>query len=93
MNKKITGLLKKLGLLDEEVERCFTICPGLEFLDIVKAKDCLIALVKMGYPKEDLGLLIAANPSVLLFNPTDLEVKLKSLGDVSETLKADPFII
>lgn len=93
MNKEIIKLLRKLELSNEEIERCFTFCPGLEFLDINKAKDCLITLVKMGYPKEDLGLLVAANPSVLLFNPTDLEAKLKSLGDVSETLKADPFII
>ena len=93
MNKEIVKLLKELGLLNEEIERCFNVCPGLEVLDLKRAKQCLMVLVKMGYPRVDLGLLIAANPVIMLFNPTDLESKLKKIGDVEEMLKSDPFII
>ena len=93
MNKEIVKLLKELGLLNEEIERCFNVCPGLEVLDLKRAKQCLMVLVKMGYPEDDLGLLVAVNPTILFYNPTDLESKLKKLGDVSEALKSDPFII
>ena len=57
-------------------------------------KECIKVLISGGYPKEDIGLLLAINPSILLYEPDDLQSKLDALcGDIEEIIKTDPFII
>ena len=94
MNAEIYDLLKSLELFDEEIEQCFVLCPGLNIVDKEKAAECLNVLVKNGYPKEDVGLLIVANPGILMYEPVALGKKLASLGgDIEEILKDNPFAI
>ena len=94
MNKEIYELLKKCDLLDEEIKNCFEICPGLDIVDYSKARNCVIALIERGYPSDDVGLLLAVNPAILLYNPKTLATKLADInGNIEEVLKNDPFII
>ena len=94
MDKEICALLKDFGMLDEEIEMCFNLCPGLNIVDLKKAEDCIYYLIKYGYPQDDIGLLLAVNPSILMYEPKQLEKKLKTLGDdIEDVLKNDPFAI
>ena len=94
MNKEMYRLLQSFDLLDEEIEQCFSICPGLDIVDLDKASACIETLIKNGYPKEDVGLLLAVNPGILMYESAELAKKLKSFdGDIEEILKDDPFAI
>ena len=53
MDEEIVEFLKNLNLLDEEIEQCFNICPGLNIIEKKSAELCVKALVDNGYPKED----------------------------------------
>ncbi|MCR5553799.1 MAG: hypothetical protein K6F08_03565 [bacterium] len=93
MDKQIYELLKDVGLMEEEVERAFEICPGLNIVDLDKASKCIITLIKNGYPEADIAILLAVNPAILMYEPQVLNKKLKELGDIETKLKDDPFII
>ena len=94
MNKEIADFLRQYEMLDEEIEKCFMLCPGLDIVDKSKAENCLNILENRGYPKEDLGLLIGVNPAILLYEPEDLVTKLDGLsGDIEAILKYNPFAI
>lgn len=94
MDKKIVVLLSQYEMLEEEIEQCFNLCPGLEIVDVHKAQACINLLIERGYPKEDIGLLLAVNPAILMYEPDSLATKLVSIhGDIEEILKTDPFVI
>lgn len=91
---EIIELLNRFGIEDYEVEELVNICPGLEIVDVDKAKSCIIAVIKSGYPLEDISSLIYANPSFMMYEPNVLVSKLKSLGgDIERKLKDNPYII
>ena len=67
---------------------------GLDCMDLKEATRCVELLVLYGYPKTEIRDLILVNPQILLYSPTLLEEKLKTLGDdIEDKLKNDPFLI
>ena len=94
MDKEIKEMLNHFGILDEEIDVLLQICPGLEIVDYAKARKCVIAVIKAGYPQADISSLIYINPSFMMSEPKELEDKLKEIGgDIGEKLKEDPFLI
>ena len=67
---------------------------GLDCMDLKEATRCVELLVLYEYPKAEIRDLILVNPQILLYSPTLLEEKLKTLGDdIEDKLKNDPFLI
>lgn len=94
MDKKLVAMLNEFGILEDEIDALIKMCPGLEIVDYEKACKCVIALIKAGYPQVDISSLIYVNPSFMMYEPKDLEEKLKQIGgDIESKLKEDPFLI
>ena len=93
MDKRLFDYFKSIGFEDAEIASLQERCPGLDIVDTDKAFECIRILVKAGYPKEDLSYLLALNPSIMLYDPADLEDIVKNFDDIEETLKNDPYAI
>jgi len=95
--ENIKDLLKSLDVTEEDYMELLQICPGLEIADNDKMMACVDVVVKYGYPKEDLDSLILINPSFLMWEPKDLENRIKHImlicDNLEDKLKEDPYII
>lgn len=97
MDKKVVEFIKGYNITDLELEDIKMISPMLELTSYKEfLKNCKI-LSNYGYSKEDLDLLILANPNIFVKSARDLEgdlIKLKNKYDDIETiLKKNPTII
>lgn len=94
MDTELKIMLNQFGILDEEIDELVNICPGLEFVDYSKARECVIAVIKAGFPQEDISSIIYVNPSFMMYEPVDLKIKLEEIGDkIEQKLKGNPFIL
>ncbi len=94
MDAELKGMFNQFGIIDDEINELVNICPGLEFVDYIKARKCVIALIKAGYPESDISSMIYVNPGFMMYEPKDLEIKLSQIdGDVEYKLKENPFLI
>ena len=95
--ENIKDLLKSLDITRENYLELLEICPGLEIADEDKMMQCVNLVVKYGYPKEDLDSLILINPSFLMWDPKDLDNRLKHImlicDNLETKLKEDPYLI
>jgi hypothetical protein len=94
MDKKLITIFNEFGIMGDEIENLIQLCPGLQIVDASKVYKCINILINAGFPKDDVSSLIYINPSFMMYQPVDLDEKLKSIGgDIEEKLKNDPFII
>ena len=94
MDKNFEAYLKSLDFDDEDIENFCILVPSLEYVEYQQALDCIEAVVKAGYPKDDIDSLIFSNPGFLVCDPKYIANKLAALGDdVEAKLKADPTLI
>lgn len=91
---EIVEMFNEFGIMDYEVDDLVQLCPGLQIVDASKARQCIISVIKAGYPEYDISSLIYENPSFMMYEPNVLVSKLKSIGgDIERKLKDNPFII
>ena len=97
MNAEIIKFIKKCGISELEIEDMLNIAPMLEVQSFEDFMANCTLLVKYGYPKIDLDVLLLSNPNIFAISKKDLEAELKELkskyGDIEEVLKENPFII
>lgn len=94
MDEQINKILLALDMSQEEIDNCYTFCPGLDIVDPDKVVENINLLIHHGYPQDDVGILLSVNPGIMMYEPSDLDKKLSSLGpDIEEVLKNDPFAI
>lgn len=94
MDKNLYLFLRSLDLQDEDISSLTDICQGLDLVDEEKALLCAKAIVDAGYPECDLDSLICLNPGILLYDPSELTIKLQSFdGNIEDILKNNPNII
>ena len=94
MDKELKEMFNHFDITEDEIDWVVQICPGLNIVDYSKARQCVINLIKAGYPKDDIGEYICINPSFMMYDPERLKVILTQIGgDISAKLKNDPFII
>lgn len=94
MDKELREMFKRFDITDDEIDWLVQICPGLNIVDYTRARQCVINLIKVGYPKADMGEYICINPSFMMHDPERLSVILNQIGgDVYTKLKNNPFII
>lgn len=97
MNAEIIKFIKKYGISELEIDDMLNIAPMLEVQSFEDFMANCTLLVKYGYPKIDLDVLLLSNPNIFAISKKDLEAELKELkskyGDIEEILKENPFII
>lgn len=90
-------VLQSYGLSDYDIEMINSIYPSIEILDEYRVVANIEIVIKMGYPREDIAILLLENPSFLSYQPYLLERKLKVLSsstkNLESLLKASPYII
>lgn len=97
MDKKIIDFLKEFDISSSERDVIVKTAPMLDVITSQEfAQNCAL-LVKYGYPKIDLDILLLSNPNIFVMSPEDLENSLKTLkkkyDDIEEILKFNPTII
>lgn len=97
MNKNIINFIKKYDISILELKDIVNIAPMMDVLNYEEFMENVQVLTKYGYPKEDMDVLLLANPNLFVGSPKDLEkdlLKLKTeYGDIEEPLKNNPLII
>ena len=97
MNKNIINFIKKYDISILELKDIVNIAPMMDVLNYEEFMENVQVLTKYGYPKEDMDVLLLANPNLFVGSPKDLEkdlLKLKTeYGDIEEILKENPLII
>lgn len=97
MNKNIINFIKKYDISILELKDIVNIAPMMDVLNYEEFMENVQVLTKYGYPKEDMDVLLLANPNLFVGSPKDLEkdlLKLKTeYGDIEEALKNNPLII
>ena len=97
MDNRIKQFLKDLKFNDDEINSLVDICPMLEELDFELASANIAAVAEFGYPADDIGFIIAANPAFLCRTTVDLVDDLGRIahqyGDVETALKNNPDLI
>lgn len=97
MNKNIINFIKKYDISILELKDIVNIAPMMDVLNYEEFMENVQVLTKYGYPKEDMDVLLLANPNLFVGSPKDLEkdlLKLKTeYGDIEEILKGNPLII
>lgn len=97
MDIEVIKFMKQYQISDLEIEDIKNIAP---MIDVTSYNDFILnckLLMKYGYPKSDLDVLLLANPNIFVMTSKDLERDLKKLqnkfGDIEIILKENPTII
>lgn len=97
MDKKIVRFFKNYDINDLEIEDIKNIAPMIEYTSYKEFMENCNLLIKYGYPKEDLDILILGNPNIFVRSKKDLEddlIKLsKEYEEIETVLKKNPNII
>ena len=93
MDKELYDYLTKIGYADYDIEFLCQICRGLNDVSAERAMANIAAVVRAGYPEDDIDGLIAMNPDFLLNDPVETAQKLAYLDNVEEALKDNPELI
>jgi len=94
LDEKLKYYFITLGFEKEDIENLISICPALVDIDYDFAMNNIMAVVKKGFPVEDIDAIIAANPAFLTADNQTLVADLAAIsGDIEQALKDDPFLI
>ena len=93
MEPKLYNFLRAHGFDDDDVQFLVDGCHELEQVFAETALKNISIVLRAGYPEDDIGMLIGANPNFLLGSPEHIEQILSNLENVEETLKNDPYLI
>lgn len=97
MDKKVIKFLRDFNISDNELADIINIAPMIEETSYQEFSDNCKLLVKYGYPKIDLDILILGNPNIFVRSKQDLEHDLMNLTkqyhDIEQILKLNPYII
>jgi len=97
MDSKITKFLKTFDISDNEINDIINLSPMLKETSYQEFMDNCNLLIKYGYPKSDLDVLILSNPNIFVRSKQDLEKDLITLLEqyksIEQILKLNPYII
>ena len=94
MNSNLIMFLSYLGVSPEIIDDLYGVCPQMFSYEEEKVVNNIALTLSLGYPKEDVGELLLANPNFVFSDYDVLKEKLQNLGDNIEIeLKMNPFLI
>lgn len=94
MDTSLKNFLNKLTIENDEINDLINICPGLDIIDVNRAKNNVKSVVDAGFPLIDISSIIYVNPGFLCNNPENTRERILSIdGDIEETLKNDPYLL
>ena len=94
MNSNLIVFLSYLGILPEAIDELYGICSQIFSYEEEKIINNIALVVSLGYPKEDIGELLIANPNFVFSDYEELKQSLLNLGeDIEIKLKQNPLLI